>query len=170
MALSKGSSLSAGESGGGGAMEFISTTNVAGANIIDIQSGFTSAYDNYVVVAAGISVSNNDDSIYMKVYKNETLLSSGYQYYRESGSLSSNQQKFLRMCYVAGADSGWTVNLTNANSRFFSITSNGYYRGLNLGFNDEATSGVITGIQFFCQTGSVSFTAGTVKLYGIKKQ
>jgi len=168
MGLIKGSSLSAGLSGGGGAMELISATNVAGGNTVDIQSGFTSAYDNYVITASGISVSNNNDNIYMRVYKGGALLTSNYQYYSEAGGTSSNQDGFKRICYVGGLDSGWTVDLINANSKFFCINSSGYYRGISLGMNNEATSGVVTGIQFFCQTPSISFTAGTVKLYGIK--
>ena len=154
---------------GGGALELISTTTVSGTpSTIDITSGFSSTYDNYIVIASGVSSSANNDDVYMQVYKNSTLLTSSYTYNNQSGSQLFNYSGFNNIGYVWGNDTGWQVNIINANSMLFTVNSTGLFRAISTGYNNTGTGG-ITGIRFLFQSGSTTFTQGQIRLYGIKK-
>ena len=163
-----GSTASWGEAGGG-AMELISTTTVSGTpSTIDITSGFSSTYDDYVIYGSGIIVSNSDDGR-IRVYKGGSLLTSAdYAYFNRNGTNVSSRTSFdIAWGINTGASaSGFKINIVSANSSKFSISCFGGYYSSGTGWNHSG-SGSFTGIRIYPASGT--FTAGTIKLYGIKK-
>jgi hypothetical protein len=154
---------------GGGAMELISTTTVSGTpSTIDITSGFSSTYDDYIIYGSGIIGSVTDDGR-IRVYKGGSLLTSAdYAYFNRNGTYVSSQTSFNEAFSInnAAPSTGFKINIVNANSSKFSISCFGGYYSSGTGWNHSG-SGSITGVRIYPAGGT--FTAGTIRLYGIKK-
>ena len=154
--------------GSGGAIELISTTTVSGTpSTIDITSGFSSTYDNYFIYADDVTLPSSN-SFNMRVYKSASLLTSAdYSYTTRTGSSQFSQTSFEIAYYDSSAGSaGFRVEIVNVNSSAFAISSNSLFRAVINGYNYSG-SGSVTGVRIYPASGN--FTAGSFRLYGIKK-
>ena len=171
-----------------GAMVFISsqTVSTAVANV-DFTSGFSTTYDNYVILLDGITCSNTG-TLGVRFYKDGVLASaSGYlqagiksssttvsafvgagdSYFQVFGGDTVNGSS----SYISGAFTLYSANANTASMTFSANVSSTVDNASNksaTGGGRNSTTGSFTGIRFFWTAG-YNFTAGTFKLYGIKK-
>jgi hypothetical protein len=153
----------------GGSMVLISTTTISGTpSSVEITSGISSTYDNYIIYGAGIIGSVTDDGR-VRVYKGGSLLTSAdYTFYRVTGVQVSSQTAFSEAWSINSSSPslGFKINLVNVNSSQFSLSSFGGYLSNGTGWN-HSSSGSVTGVSIYPAGGT--FTAGTISLYGIVK-
>lgn len=173
-----------------GALVYISTTTASGSsNTLDITSGFSSTYDDYMVIGENISLGvNATDSYSLRLYTGGSLRTSSYQYNQiqnfntpsgsratGSGTIPVNGYAFLTTTTIS-----FQLLLRNANSasskiqgQFFdACTDASNADGNNQSiteFGNTASTSALTGIRLYWNTGSSTFAAGTVRLYGIAK-
>lgn len=171
-----------------GSYVFISsqTISTAVANV-DFTSGFSTTYDNYVILLDGVTCSNAG-TLGIRFYKDGVLASaSGYiqnQIKASSTTVSASAgtgDSYFQVFSgdtvdaasgpVQGTFNLYSANSTNAGITFVATTnspSGNIYNKTGVGGGRNTTTGSFTGIRFFW-TSAYNFTAGTFKLYGIKK-
>lgn len=171
-----------------GSYVFISsqTISTAVANV-DFTSGFSTTYDNYVILLDGVVCSNNG-TLGVRFYKDGVLASSsGYiqEQIKSSGTTVSatagTGDSYFQVFSGDTVDGGsgqvqgtftlYSANTTNAAMTFVAIANGPTANSSNktgVGGGRNTTTGTFTGIRFFWTAG-YNFTAGTFKLYGIKK-
>jgi len=162
---------------GGGAMELISTiTTTTEVSTIDITSGFSSAYDNYVVVFSDFESA----SVRLRFYRSGSLVSSStYDYVYMSTSFLNQDDK----TYAPVNGNSGTIELYSINSGLFgefpifSNNSASYMirssaspdaNGAIVIGSERSSSNPVTGIRIYA--GSGTFAVGSkVSLYRIKQ-
>jgi hypothetical protein len=168
-------------------MVYITSVTASGASVIDLTSGFTSTYDQYMLVGQDISLSNSSAFIYMRFYID--------------GSLITSANYGTNAAYLAGAAWGGIGGAGGNNQGVFSSSGFTYAAANNLNFvgyvNQPSNTGIykqfywsgslvtasngtaypyvgtvglgntgaFTGIRFYPSAGTIS---GTIRLYGIK--
>ena len=157
---------------GGGAMELISTTTVSGTpSTIDITSGFSSTYDDYVIYVSNITSSANASAT-LQLYLGGVLdTGTNYFYTRSNTSAFTSQSNAdsIECAYIVGSDAtGFKVEIFSANSTAaFSPVVNVFGRARTALMGRNSSSGGITGVRFLIP--ATTFTGGSIRLYGIKK-
>lgn len=172
-------------------LTFISTTTASGsANTLDITSGFSSTYDDYLIIAENITIGvGTNDAVVMRFYTASTLRTTLYMYARffyVGGSSSGSQSTsatYIESSYSFQSTTVGTAQIwiRNANSTtagrtqvqtLFSATdstnSTGNFLTYSSGANQSASA--LTGLRFYWP-GDVNntFLTGTFRLYGIAK-
>jgi hypothetical protein len=164
-----------------GALVYISTTTISSlVSSVDITSGFSSTYDNYIVLIDNLTAQGNTTSfVNLRIYKTGTLITSST--YNRSYTASYNNGP-PSCSYAVNTTSGQILYNEDsagicAQLQIFNANSNAYVYayGTSLGSNCSNTqaavktsaSGALTGIRIY--SGSFSLTGGTFKLYGVAK-
>lgn len=167
MALFQGSGLNKIAEGGKptGAMMLISTIDVSGTTLIDLSKIVSSEYDDYFIFGSGLGTTTSI-SPRMYVVKDGLNQSTGYNWLRRGASFVNNGSYFddLTQLY-SGSSGGFSIQLTNANSRYFVLDSRGYNNAIIAG--QSTSAGNLEGLRIYSTGGE--YTNGTVKVYGIKK-
>lgn len=160
----------------------LSTTNVTGnPTNIDITSGFSSTYSDYLLVYSNLFTSTTDD-LKLRFFKNSTIVTS-LTYSSEltrgaSSSTGSSAQGAENRIDLSGQPSttdgahGILYILGTDLTRVVGIGQTGvlgsaYYVN-NITFANNA-SGTFSGLRFFTVSGTATFSSGVFRLYGIAK-
>lgn len=164
------------------------TTSAGGASTFDITTGFSSTYDDYLIIGENITLGNRvNAAAYMQIYAGGTL-QTGFNYNRVNlyGIGSPGVIRGVNTSVPTFVDfydtsmGSCQITLTNVNSTssrtqglaIFGTNDNSTVSGINvsvISFNYN-TASVLTGIRLFWDSGFATFPAGAVlKLYGIKK-
>lgn len=174
-----------------GAMVYISTTTASGSpNVIDITSGFSSTYDDYLILAENITLGVIATVIGVRFYTASTLRTTLYMYNFAgfSGGATSVQQSTSNSLINTNGYQA-QPSTTNTSASFWiknanSITAGGTQVQIFLSCTDSATSAAntnaivtganqsalaLTGIRIFWSDSTATFTSGTFRLYGIAK-
>lgn len=175
-----------------GAMTFISVTTVTGTpSTVDITSGISSTYDDYVVIFENVAMSGTTTQLLFQFYKSGAFQTSTYQsnYIYSAGNsgtvtstnVTSDGFVLTRQSSTTAANlrSG-TINIYNLNSASAyaaSCTYMGQNHGssatgadntLTFGGGSQGTAAAVTQLRF-TPSGGATFTSGTFRLYGIQK-
>lgn len=172
-----------------GALVYISTTTASGsANTLDITTGFSSTYDDYLVIGEDIKLGvNPSESINFRIYTGGSLRTSSYQYHSLGGLASPSISRAMSTSAVSTGVQVYTAtttsfnlflrNVNSASSRIqgqmdIMCSDDSNLDGNNqfsVVFGNTATTSALTGIRLYWQTGTSTFAAGTLRLYGIAK-
>ncbi len=172
-----------------GALVLISTTTASGsANTLDITTGFSSTYDDYLVIGENIKLGvNSSESIDFRIYTGSSLRTSSYQYHAFGALGAASVSRATTSSVVSTSIQVYTATtislnlfLRNANSASSRIqgqmhimcsddTNTDGNNQFSVSFGNTATSSALTGIRFLWTTGSSTFASGTFRLYGITK-
>lgn len=150
------------------ALVLLSTTTASAVTSIDVETGFSSTYDDYLIIATGLTAASSDSLLMRWKMGGAYVTSSTYLY----GSGATAQDYIpLGSIYQAGA---FNVHLFSVNS---SASKGSYVSGVSVsttpsilthsvaGFNSN--TGVISGVRFYTNVGNAF--SGTFRLYGIAK-
>ena len=172
-----------------GALTLISTTTASGsANTLDITTGFSSTYDDYLVIGENIKLGvNSSESMDFRIYTGGSLRTSSYQYHAFGALGAASVSRATTSSVVSTSIQVYTATtislnlfLRNANSASSRIqgqmhimcsddTNTDGNNQFSVSFGNTATTSALTGIRFLWQTGSSTFASGTFRLYGIAK-
>lgn len=174
-----------------GALVLISTTTASGsANTFDITTGFSSTYDDYLIIGENIRLGvTASDYMAFRMYTGGSVRTSSYQYNSlsiitaPSVSRSTSDSSVPMVAQVYGSTSviSFNIFLRNANSASARIqgqlsvacTDDSYADGNNQNntmFGNTATTSALSGIRLYWPgNASSTFSSGTLRLYGIAK-
>jgi hypothetical protein len=173
-----------------GAMVFISVTTVSGTpSTLDITSGISATYDDYVVIFENAALSANAAKLQMLLYKSGAFQENSYNevyiHFDATGLapvVTGDSVTFTISRQALNVNTNLrsgTINLYNLNSTtayasgctWSSQNTGSSGTGANnvftIGGGTEATAAVVTQLRFRPSTGT--FTSGTFRLYGIQK-
>ena len=178
---SAGSGLPSWTTPSSGALVYLSTVTASAAATADIETGFSSTYDNYLIEATSVLTSGNV-AVYCRLKIGGSYLTgSTYGYHSATindfvatySALQSSSATEIRMMNASStAPSSFEMSIPDANasahhairylisSRAGTLTALG--GGAGIGHSD--TSGALSGIRLFPPSGTIS---GTFRLYGI---
>ena len=174
-----------------GALVYLSATTASGVSSIDIETGISSTYDDYIILCDNLTQPSASNTYFYIQYKvGGTYRTSSYKYQLEytdttnasqynevaSGGIT-NGVKVAAYAYAANSGTFFNVqmNLRSVNTSGsypivctqvtgYSATDRGrdnFSYGLT-----EAATGTLSGIRFLTASGTIS---GVFKLYGIAK-
>jgi hypothetical protein len=155
---------------------YLSTVTASGASTVDVETGFSSTYDNYMVVIDNFA--NSAASTGNIRFKTGGAYDTGSTYFLvagASGSTTTRTSGVFNAYTDPSSNGGFIVNIIGANSGAGKIcTSNGSgFNSGTAGINGTAgysngwnNSGAVQGIRFYQGSGTIS---GTFTLYGIAK-
>ena len=169
-----------------GALVFISTTTASGSAVtLDITSGFSSTYDDYLLLGENITL-NASNFYRMRVYLGGTLQTSGYAYnwinvsssvgtFRYTGDSSMDLNDTMNGSTTISSFQMYIQNVnTSTKSQISCQTTQS--DGTTVSGNNQAraaggctNAGSLTGIRIYTQNGTSVFSTGTFRLYGISK-
>jgi len=173
-----------------GGLTLISTTTASGsANTLDITSGFSSTYDDYVIIGENITVGVASTQYQARFFTASTIRTSGYQSININPSSStvtaarSNSAALIdgpASMLVSSSKSSFRMDLFNTNSTSSRIQGMVYYVNTDstnilyvnmtwAGFGYTGDANTLTGVRFFWDNVSGTFATGTFKLYGVAK-
>jgi|LauGreDrversion4_2_1035121.scaffolds.fasta_scaffold179710_5 hypothetical protein len=187
---SAGSGLPTWANPSAGAMTFISVTTVSGTpSTLDITSGISSTYDDYIVIFENAALSANAAKLQMLLYKSGAYQENTYQdliIAIDAGSTSpvgagdsvcftiSKQAASTNANLRSGTIYLYNLNSTTAyasgctwSSQNTGTSGTGTNNLITTGGGTEATAAAVTRLRFRPSTGT--FTSGTFRLYGIQK-
>lgn len=159
----------------GGSLILLSTTAASGTSV-DITTGFSTTYSNYVIIATNIKLTAASNSVLATLNYAGTYLSTGYYYTHITGATvqSASNDTLIRINGNGSTfnEGSFVMNINGVNTSGYRTTyswtggsANNYWcsgGGTNLG-----STGQLQGVRFTC-TGT-TYSAGTFYLYGIKK-
>ena len=173
-----------------GAMTFISVQTVSGTpSTLDITSGISSTYNDYMVIFENVALSANTAKLQMLLYKsgafqentyNETFIyanASGatpvgtgdtvtFTISRQASSTNTNLRSGTIYLYNLNSTTAYASGCTWSSQNTGS-SATGANNVFTTGGGTEATAAVVTQLRFRPDTGT--FTSGTFRLYGIQK-
>lgn len=173
-----------------GAMVYISTTTASGsATTLDITSGFSSTYDDYVLIGENITVGVVSTQYFPRFFTASTIRTAGYQSINinpGTGTVTAargNSAAYIdgpASMQVSSTKSSFRMDLFNTNSTSSRIQGMIYYVNTDstnvlyntmtwAGFGYTGDANTLTGLRFFWDNVSGTFATGTFKLYGIAK-
>lgn len=172
-----------------GAMVLISTTTASGSpNVIDITSGFSSTYDDYLILVENVTIGVVASAFSVRFYTASTLRTTLYMYSRFSFiSSTTTGGQSLSTSTIEASSSVQTTSVAsasfwikNANSTIAggtqvqgfvscndSTTATGNFQSTCCGANQSTSA--LTGIRIFMGDPTTTFLTGTFRLYGIAK-
>ena len=169
-----------------GALTLLSTVTASGSSTADIETTFSSTYQNYLIIASGITSSNDSVSFAMRMKIGGTYQSdasykghfdnstSGFGGY--SGAISNATVQltpFGSLGNGAGKSLNFSMNVYNASNtslyKHMSLTGsvekqNGETAVVFGSGSYTGSTAALTGVQFYASSGTIS---GTFRLYGI---
>jgi hypothetical protein len=176
-----------------GAMVFLSSVTASASATVSIETGFSSTYDTYMLVASDVLLATDNGVLGMRLKIGGTYLSGG-NYNAYAIQCTSDSVTFVgiadagasrvRVTSDQGAGAGEVANL----SMYFGPTSGTtnykqfYWTGVFANSNGApgaaialthgsgavtGNTGALTGVRFLADTGNI--TSGTFRLYGIVK-
>ena len=157
----------------GGALELISTTTVSGTpSTIDVTSGFSSTYDDYVIYAADLAGSATA-VIRIQVYTGGTLeAGANYSYVRNNQGSTwtvETSKEYIEASVLSTNTGGFKAEIFDSNN---TVANNSflcaYGRNRTALSGQWNSSGAVTGFRLLLSTGTF-VSGGTIRLYGIKK-
>ena len=168
----------------GGSLIYLSTVTASGATEADVETGFSSTYDDYIIIADNIFGSAGGQLLARYKITGAYVTSGSYSSYQNitgattySGYQTINGTSFglsqaSDIPTSIGSAPCFQINVFGANSaanktiRSFgtSITANGAF--MDASGRNSSSTGVLSGVRFFCTSGTIT---GTFKLYGVKK-
>jgi len=172
-----------------GALVLISTTTASGsANTLDITSGFSSTYDDYLIIGENIKLGVNSSDFYvLRFYTASTLRTSSYQFaqLRGGGSAATSRSSSdvridINPNFLSSTTGSLRIFLQNTNSSSARIQGEAVSicsddtdvtgnQGAYTVFGYTGTSSALTGIRLYWGTGTSTFASGTFRLYGVAK-
>jgi hypothetical protein len=168
-----------------GAMVFISSQTISSpVASVDFTSGFSSTYDDYLVIYDNLTVSAQDN-LYLRIYKNGSLVTASYtmEILRGTSTTAAAATDLNRVEITLGGtirtttiQSLGTIRVLNANNTNVGLlfntscldnssTSNNF---VNVGGVTNTATGITSGLKFYLAAGN-NIATGTFKLYGIAK-
>lgn len=159
----------------GGSLVFLSKTTASGATTVDIESGFSSTYDTYVLIADNISVSTATSIACRFKLAGAYVTTSTYAYTTIGGGASAftNANGQLVTASTATASIWATIGNVNSSSYKF-VQSEAQYLNASVSLvnqsvtNSNSGTGVMTGLRVYSGNGTSTITADFY-LYGVKK-
>ena len=170
-----------------GALILLSTVTASSSATVDIETTFSSTYNNYLIVANSIVPSASGSYLYMRMKIGGVYLTTDYYYSTEVTSSVTADNTYLSLNAGAagnilifdsiGNASGFAQNLTMT---IFNVSSTTLRKTVIFEGNAQTAAtrirkghGVggnigtdaLTGIRFFPDAGTI--TSGTFRLYGI---
>lgn len=159
----------------GGSLVFLSKTTASGATTVDIESGFSSTYDTYVLIADNISVSSATNIACRFKLAGAYVTTSTYAYMSIGGSASTftNANGQLVTASTATASIWATIGNVNSSSYKFVQSQTQYINTsgslvIQSLTNSNSGTGVMTGLRVYSGNGTSTITADFY-LYGVKK-
>jgi len=175
---------------GGGSMILLSTVTANNAATADLETTFNSTYDNYVIMATGVTGDLDNRTKIMRVKVGGTYQTSSYRsslwsvsYTSGAGTVSATSDGFILLeshyastypleradfiVYIrrpSDATNYKTVNYQTSGFGASTSSSNNATSAVG-GGSWTGSTGAITGVQFLCSAGNIT---GTFRLYGIK--
>jgi len=170
-----------------GALVYLSTVTASSASTADVETGFSSTYDNYLIVIDGLSGSVNYANLNVQFKLGGTYSGASYygvQIYVGASASYPETANYQNAAVYGSAGSvpnsntrpaGYSLNIYNANniSTTKMVTASGgfYDTGAYGCFSSRSsittsTAGVLTGIRFSQSSGTFS---GNFRLYGVAK-
>ena len=168
---------------GGGGFEFISNTALSNAGTLDINSVFSSTYQNYRIIGSGINGATDDTRLEMQLRTTSAVTNSAYYWtgvgqHANGNAVDDGDQNTTAWRIITNtANSGQSIN--------FDMTVYRPYAGLYTSFTSlcagrrsggnshnifsggyQNTTNSYTGFRLFFETGNLS--AGNVTVFGIK--
>jgi len=183
--VGSGLSLSAGAlTASAGAWTLLSTVTATGASTADIETTFSSAYDNYMIVASRVRPGTTADNLWCRMklggayasgstdytYAVANIVSTTYAGSRVNGGPQiliatdlSNGQESIFHFFLANPD-GTTYKKSCAWNGAFARNTSGSTDELVIGAGSSEAVTALTGIRFMASTGTIT---GVFRLYGI---
>jgi hypothetical protein len=172
--------------GGASALVLLSTVTASASATVDVETGFSSTYDDYMITVSGLFNSSSGTSLLGRLKLGGTYNTSAIYYWNTATrqvSTSTQTPEFvngdtsLQLSAASGLGGSIGDNFSMSmfllavnNSGTKSIYTNGAYAlynnkgGGTLGYANS--SSVLSGVRFFSSSGNLT---GTFKLYGIAK-
>jgi hypothetical protein len=174
---------------GSGALTLLSTVNASTSSTVDVESTFSSTYDAYLIIGTGITVSNNNTELRMRMKIGGSYISTASYTYIEaqlnsnSGTFDSvranaaGQNSHIQLAAAVGNAASISANVVikifNPSNTSFSkmaaietyYATSTFEQYYNAGGAQNSGTAALTGIRFFAQTGTIN--AGAFRLYGI---
>ena len=169
-----------------GALVLLSTVTASASATVDVETGFSSTYDDYMITVSGLFSSTSSSSLLGRLKLSGTYNTTGMYYWNTAtrqvnGSGQTPEYAGGDTSFQLSAASGLGGSLIDNfsmsmfllevnNSGTKNIYTNGAYTtnnnkgGGTLGYAN--TNIVVTGVRFFASAGNLT---GTFKLYGIAK-
>lgn len=174
-----------------GAMVFISSQTVSSTvAAVDFTSGFSSTYDDYVILFEAVTP-DLADSLSLRVFRNGSVDSGGNYWYQNIRGTQVTASASYQSGLTGGSDTKWNMtsaicapgNVTFGKLEIYRVNStNPAYTVTMATLNNLSTAnsqqicgsafnsgtGTFSGLRFYWSAGQ-SFTGGTFRLYGIAK-
>ncbi len=158
---------------GAGSMILLSQTTASGATTVDIESGFSSTYDTYVLIANNITLSTANNIACRFKLGGSYVTTSTYAYTTIGGGASTfaNSSGFVLTTSTADCSIWVTIGDVNSSGRKFVQSQTQYVSATTALANQMVTNsnsgtGVMTGLRLFSSAATIT---GNFYLYGIKK-
>jgi hypothetical protein len=183
---SNGTTWTSAAAGGASALVLLSTVTASASATVDVETGFSSTYDDYMITVSGLFNSSSSTTLLGRLKLGGSYNTSAIYYWNtdtRSTSVATNVPEFLggdtSLQLSAASGLGGSIGdnfsmsmflLAVNNSGTKSIYTNGAYAlynnkgGGTLGYANS--SSVLSGVRFFSSSGNLT---GTFKLYGIAK-
>jgi hypothetical protein len=175
---------------GGGSMIFLSTVTATNAATADVETTFNSTYDNYVIMATGVTGDLDNRTKIMRVKVGGTYQTASYRstlwslsYTSGAGTVSATSDGFILLeshyastypleradfiVYIRRPSDATNYKTVNYQSSGFGASTSSSNNATSAvgGGSWTGSTGAITGVQFLCSAGNIT---GTFRLYGIK--
>lgn len=165
-----------------GALVFINSQTVSSpVSVVDITSGFSSTYDDYLILFENIVAATTSINFGFRIYKNSALITSTtYRYQRTSSSGTTGANQFSITANTSDFGTADTTNFTFGEIRVFNANSTSASFLSRTG-NVGAVSGALwqvamtntaansfTGLRIYDPAGN-NISSGTFRLYGVAK-
>lgn len=186
---SNGASAPSWVSASSGALTLLSTVTASSSSTVDVETTFSSTYDCYLLVGTGITVSNNNTELRVRmkiggsyitsnsyIYISSVLNSGSASFDASRATAASPNAQITVMGAIGNASSisgDIVMKIFNPSSTSFAkmVSWETYYtistgeQYTNVGGGQNTGTSALTGIRFFPQAGTIN--AGTFRLYGI---
>jgi hypothetical protein len=164
----------------GGSLVFLSSISASASSTIDLETGVSSTYDDYMIIGEGI-IRSTTSNLLFRVKVGGTYLTTniyGYASPNNPGSFSGTDGFFVCGANTANTIAqAFTINIldtqssTNRARLFMSSIQAGSFSQSDFTYYNYGgwafTSGAIQGFRLYPSSGTI--TSGTFRLYGIKK-
>jgi hypothetical protein len=183
---SNGTTWTSAAAGGASALVLLSTVTASGSATVDVETGFSSTYDDYMITVSGVISSTGSSTLLGRLKLGGAYNTTGLYYWNTDTRATNsalNVPEFaggdtsFQLCAASGLGSSLGDNFSMSmfllavnNSGTKAIYTNGAYAlnnnkgGGTLGYANS--NNVISGVRFFASAGNLT---GTFKLYGIAK-
>jgi hypothetical protein len=171
-----------------GALTFLSSVTASASATVDIETTFNSTYDNYLIIASGVTFSSAGGSLGVRMKIGGSYLDTSTYYgslltqRSDSSTFGVSLSNGTTSFFVATEIGTGAAEPVNFHMRIYnpssttlckrvdmtgsSVRSAGALASLAYGHGGNSGTGALTGIRFL-PSGGVTMTTGTFRLYGI---